>query len=154
MFVGCYLTAHVYDNIAPTLTDQFHVYAVTRRGIGASDHPATGYDPQRRAADIVDVIRSLGMPRPIVVGNSCGGGILHTLGAQQPDPPRTEQERAALKQAHAVGRAMLSKWQGDLLAGVPSARIIELPDANLFMFLSNEADIVREVRAFAATLQQ
>ena len=35
VFVGCYLTAHVYDNIAPKLTDRFHVYAVTRRGIGA-----------------------------------------------------------------------------------------------------------------------
>ena len=32
LFVGCYLTAHVYDNIAPKLTDQFHVYAITRRG--------------------------------------------------------------------------------------------------------------------------
>ena len=40
LFVGCYLTAHVYDDIAPTLTDQFHVYAVTRRGVGASDHPS------------------------------------------------------------------------------------------------------------------
>ena len=46
LFVGCYLNAHVYDDIAPKLTDQFHVYAVTRRGVGASDRPATGYDPQ------------------------------------------------------------------------------------------------------------
>jgi len=42
LFVGCYLTGHVYDNIAPKLTDHFHVYAVTRRGVGTSDHPATG----------------------------------------------------------------------------------------------------------------
>src|SRR6185295_13423890 len=55
LFVGCYLTGHVYDDIAPKLTDQFRVYAVTRRGVGASDHPATGYDPQRRADDIFGV---------------------------------------------------------------------------------------------------
>ena len=36
LFVGCYFTGHVYDNIAPKLTDQFRVYAVTRRGVGAS----------------------------------------------------------------------------------------------------------------------
>src|SRR5918996_2570132 len=48
LFVGCYLTAHVYDDIAPKLADQFHVYAVTRRGVGVSDRPATGYDSQRR----------------------------------------------------------------------------------------------------------
>ena len=34
LFVGCYLTGHVYDDIAPKLIDQFHVYAVTRRGVG------------------------------------------------------------------------------------------------------------------------
>jgi hypothetical protein len=68
-------------------------------------------------------------------------------------PPRNDQERAALDQAYAGGRAMLTKWQHDLLAGVPSARIVELPGANLFMFLSNEADVIREIRAFATTLK-
>ena len=61
LFVGCYLTAHVYDNIAPKLTDQFHVYVVTRRVVCASNHPSTGYDPQRRADDILGVITALGM---------------------------------------------------------------------------------------------
>jgi non-heme chloroperoxidase len=253
LFVGCYLTAHVYDDIAPKLTDQFHVFAVTRRGVGASDHPATGYDPQRRANDILEVISAVGMQKPILIGNSCGGDILHTLGAQHPDrlgglvyldaaedptltladygfapadvaqvlahmparvgksvpvtfpegerrqmaewpldaairkaivddnkvrpdyarigvpvlaiyrtetmaqtikdyPPTNEEQRAALNQSYEGKRARLSKWQRDLLAGVPTARIVELPDANLFMFLTNEADVTREVRAFAATL--
>jgi non-heme chloroperoxidase len=59
-----------------------------------------------------------------------------------------------LNQTDAFGRAMLSKWQRDLRAGVPTARIVELPGAKLYMFLSNEADVHREVRAFAATLQR
>jgi hypothetical protein len=63
-----------------------------------------------------------------------------------------EEQRAALKQVFAGKQAMLSKWQRDLLTGVPAARIVELPGANLYMFLSNEADVIREVRAFAATL--
>ncbi len=249
LFVGCYLTAHAYDNIAPKLTDRFRVYAVTRRGVGASDHPATGYDPQRRAADILDVIAALGMQKPILVGSSCGGGILHSLGAEHPDrisglayldaaedptlrrsdygfvavaqadlpkqvgqpqrvvfpeaetkhltdhpidpairkaivednnvkppydrirvpvlaiyrsvtldqalqdyAPQNEKERAAVEERHAGGRAMLTRWQRDLLAGVPDAKIVELPGANLYMFLSHEADILRELRAFAASL--
>jgi non-heme chloroperoxidase len=249
VFLGCYLTGHSYDNIAPKLTDRFHVYAVTRRGVGASDHPATGYSPQRRADDILEVIDVLKMQKPILVGNSCGGDILHTLGARDPErigglmyldaaedptltmadydmpsvdrahlparvgapdtvslpeaemrqldkwpldptirraivednrvrpdyahirvpvvaiyrtmtmeqvlkefPTKTEQERAALNQEYAAGRAMLSKWQRDLLAGVPNAKIVELPGANLYMFLSNEADIIRELRAFASSL--
>ena len=47
---------------------------------------------------------------------------------------------------------MLEKWQADLRTGVPNARLVELPGANLYMFVSNEADIIRELRAFAATL--
>jgi hypothetical protein len=68
-------------------------------------------------------------------------------------PPTNDEQRAALNQVYAAKRARLSKWQRDLLTGVPAARIVELPGANLYMFLSNEADVLREVRAFAATLQ-
>jgi non-heme chloroperoxidase len=251
LFIGCYLTGHVYDVIAPKLTDRFHVYALTRRGVGASDHPQKGYDPQRRAEDALDVIRAMHMERPILAGNSCGGDILHALGVQHPDvpgglvymdaaedptlrmedypqvavdnahmpkpvrqavhapfpeaearqlaehpidpatrkaivednqvkpdyahirvpvlaiyrmktidqalkefEPRTPEERAALFERYVAGRAMLEKWEGDLRAGLPGARIVELPGAELYMFLSNEADIIREVRAFALTLER
>ena len=65
---------------------------------------------------------------------------------------RNEHERAALRQQYAATRAMYTRWQQDLLAAVPTARIVELPGANLFMFLSNEADVLREIRAFADTL--
>lgn len=249
LFVGCYLSAHAYDDIAPKLTDQFHVYAVTRRGVGASDRPASGYDPQRRADDVLDVIAALGLEKPILIGNSCGGAILHSLGAEHPerlgglvyldaaedptlkgsdypsitvdlanlpkqirrpppvvfpeaearqlaerplDPatrkailedhnvrpdyarirvptlaiyrtttleqaladyaPQNEQQRAALIQGYASARAILEKWQTDLRTGVPGARIVELPGASLYLFLSNEADVIREIRAFAAIL--
>ena len=65
---------------------------------------------------------------------------------------RNDQERAALRQEYAATRALYTRWQQDLRAGVPTARIVELTGANLFMFLSNEADVLREIRAFAATL--
>lgn len=249
VLVGCYLTAHVYDEMAPKLTDQFRVLAITRRGVGASDHPATGYSPARRADDVLEVLDAMKLDKPILIGNSCGGDILHTLGARNPDrlgglmyldaaedptlgaadyehipvdmaniparvsqppsivfpeadvrhrdqrpiepairraivednrvrpayaeirvpvlaiyrttsweqalvewPPQNAAQQAALKQGYASQRAMLRKWQRDLLAGVPGARIVELPGANLYMFLSNEADVIRELRAFAASL--
>jgi len=65
---------------------------------------------------------------------------------------RNEEERVALRQEHAATRALYVRWQRDLLAGVPTARIVELQGASLYMFLSNEADVLREIRAFAATL--
>ncbi len=74
--------------------------------------------------------------------------------ALQEYPPQNEKERAALNQGYARLRGMLAKWQSDVLAGVPTAKIVELPGANLYMFLSNEADILRELHAFAATLSR
>jgi hypothetical protein len=50
--------------------------------------------------------------------------------------------------------ARFAAWERDLLAGVPTARIVELPGANLYMFLSNEADVRREVRAFAGAVSR
>ena len=67
-------------------------------------------------------------------------------------PPKTEPQRAALSQAHRATRAMLEKWKADLRRGVPGARMMELPGADLYMFLSNEADIIRELRSFASSL--
>jgi non-heme chloroperoxidase len=273
---GCYLTAHVYDEFAPKLTDQFHVYGITRRGIGASDKPTSGYTVQRSADDVLEVLDSLRLQKSLVLGTSCAGQILTMFGsehsdrllelvyldgagdpmltaeyeAKMPDPAtlprsrkppdapayssfaayqstqrrdagvafpeaelrqdfvanpdgsmgrsllspvirraitvdarvkpdytgirvpvlaiycvdrpfeevaagyliRNEQERAALRQQYEVTRAMYTRWEQQLLVGVPSARIVELPGANVYMFLSNEPDVLREVRAFAATL--
>ena len=85
VLLGCYLTAHVYDEFAPKLADQFHVYGITRRGIGASDKPANGYSVQRSANDVLEVLESLKLQKPILIGNSCAGWVLSMLGGQRPD---------------------------------------------------------------------
>jgi hypothetical protein len=43
VFLAGYLTAHAYDDIAPKLTANAHVYGITRRGLGlrAGYRPAT-----------------------------------------------------------------------------------------------------------------
>jgi non-heme chloroperoxidase len=277
VLLACYVSAHVYDEFAPTLTDRFRVYGITRRGIAPSDQPATGYSVQRSANDLLEVLNSLKVQKSLLIGHSCAGRILtlfaaqHSdrllglvyldgasdptttpadVGASMPDPatlPRairppsapdtrsfealrasqrrdrgwafpegelrqqyavnpdgsvgrallspvirraitvdarvkpdysgirvpvlalyqkdppfeelaagfvigTEQERAALRQQYEATRALYVRWQRDLLASVPTARIVELQGASLYMFQSNEADVLREIRAFAAAL--
>jgi pimeloyl-ACP methyl ester carboxylesterase len=238
----------VYDEFAPKLTDQFSVYGITRRGIGASDKPATGYSVQQSANDLFEAFDSLTLQHALLVGHSCAGQVLTMFAAQhadrlrglvyldgatdptltpadvgspipdlatlprpiserrergwdfpqavdqeQLDPVirraitvdarmkpdyaqvrvpvlaiyqaqhpfeavaagytiRNDQERAALRQEYAATRALYTRWQQDLRAGAPTARIVELTGANLFMFLSNETDVLREIRAFVATL--
>lgn len=277
VLLACYVSAHVYDEFAPKLTNQFHVLGITRRGIGASDKPATGYAVQRSANDVLEVLNSLNVQKSLLVGHSCAGQILTMFAAQHPerllglvyldgpsdptltpvdvgapmpdpailprsikppsapdnrsfealrsaqrkdrgwafpeaelrqqyvandngsvgrsllspvirraitvdarlkpdysgirvpvlaiypkDPPfeevaasfliRNEQERGALRQEYSATRALYVRWQRDLLASVPTARIVELQGASLYMFQSNEADVLREIRIFAAKL--
>src|SRR5688572_32753379 len=85
VLLGCYLSAHIYDEFAPKLTNQFHVYGMTRRGIGASDKPATGYAVQRSANDVLEVLNSLKLQKSLLVGHSCAGQILTMFAAQHSD---------------------------------------------------------------------
>lgn len=277
VFVPCYLTGHAFDDIAPKLTDRFRVYGFTRRGFGASDRPADGYELQRSADDLLAVLDAMQMRKPILAANSCGGWTVTRLAVQHPDrlgalvyleaaddpmltladydfpafdetkmPKRherpaldhssfdayrrtqkartgvsfpeaelrylfsvkpdgslgpelmsptiraaitsgarskpdfarvrvpvlavfltpepfeelargydieNEEQRATLRVRHGAGLIMARRWERDLLAALPSAKIVELPGASLYMFLSNEADIIRELRTFAATLR-
>lgn len=59
VLLACYWSTHAYDEFAPKLTDQFHVYGITRRGIGASDKPTTGYSVQQSANDLFEAFHAL-----------------------------------------------------------------------------------------------
>ena len=78
-------TAHAHDEFAPKLTNQFHVYGITRRGIGASDKPATGYTVQRSVDDVLEVLDSLNAQKSLLVGTSCAGQVLTMFASQHSD---------------------------------------------------------------------
>lgn len=63
-----------------------------------------------------------------------------------------EQERAALRQEYESTNALHARWKHDLLVAIPAARVVDLVGANVYMFASNRDDVLREIRAFAATL--
>src|SRR5918992_3498563 len=85
VLLGCYLSAHVYDEFAPKLTNQFHVHGITRRGIGASDKPTTGYSVQRSADDLFEAFNALKLQHALLVGHSCAGQVLTMFAAQHGD---------------------------------------------------------------------
>jgi pimeloyl-ACP methyl ester carboxylesterase len=79
-------TGHSFDTFAPRFTDQFHVYALTRRGLGGSDAPLVPrYDALTLAADIRAVLDSLGIARANLVGHSYGGTEVSWVAAGYPD---------------------------------------------------------------------
>jgi hypothetical protein len=66
--------------------------------------------------------------------------------------PGTADERAAMEQKYAVGEAFTKRTVQDLKVGIPNAQIVTLPGASTYVFLSNESDMVREMRSFVAGL--
>jgi pimeloyl-ACP methyl ester carboxylesterase len=85
VFLAGYLTAHVYDEIAPKLTDIAHVYGITRRGLGHSSKPPSGYTATESAQDVLRVLDALRLEKPVLAGHSFGGQDLHVVGATYPD---------------------------------------------------------------------
>jgi len=85
LLAGLGWTAHVFDEFAPKLTDSYHVYAITRRGYGASSKPATGYTEDRLTDDDLCVFDALKLVRPIVAGHSIAGNELSQLGIHHYD---------------------------------------------------------------------
>lgn len=78
-------TAHVFDNFAPKLTDEYHVFGITPRGFGASSIPASGYDAERLGDDVLAVVEALRLDGPVLVGHSIAGEELSSVGSRYPE---------------------------------------------------------------------
>jgi non-heme chloroperoxidase len=75
-------TAHVFDDLAPLLTPRCRVVGITRRGHRGSSAPISGYGVTRLADDVMRVIDTMALTKPVVVGHSFAGEELHVLGAR------------------------------------------------------------------------
>jgi pimeloyl-ACP methyl ester carboxylesterase len=78
-------TAHIYDELAPKFTNQFHALAVTRRGHGQSEIPENGYDTATRVEDLRQFLNALNIRRAVLVGHSAAGGEMTLLAGAHPD---------------------------------------------------------------------
>lgn len=85
LLAGLGATAHDFDEFAPKLTGKYHVYAITRRGFGRSGAPPFGYDADELADDVLAVIDSLKLRRPVLAGHSMAGEELSSIGSRHPE---------------------------------------------------------------------
>ena len=76
--------ADVYDDFAPRFTDRFHVIGLTRRGVGESDKPRSGYDTSTRVEDIRKFLDALGIQTVILIGHSMAGDELTLFATRYP----------------------------------------------------------------------
>lgn len=85
LLAGLGNTAHIFDKLAPKFTANHHVYGITRRGFGVSSAPATGYSADRLGDDVLAVLDSLQLNRPVLVGHSIAGEELSSVGSRHPE---------------------------------------------------------------------
>jgi pimeloyl-ACP methyl ester carboxylesterase len=85
LLAGLGNTAHVFDEFAPKLTSEYHVYGITRRGYGASSVPASGYSADRLGDDVLAVLDALKLSLPVLIGHSIAGEELSSIGTRHPE---------------------------------------------------------------------
>jgi UDP-N-acetylglucosamine 3-dehydrogenase len=102
---------------ARALEGDYDIIMYDARGHGLSDAPEAGYTDDDRAADLVGLIRALGLEKPTVMGHSMGASTAAIAAAKYPDaigrviledPPwrtEAEPERRA---------AMLEEWRAGI----------------------------------------
>jgi len=193
-------SAHVFDAFASKLTASYHVYGLTRRGFWPSSAPPSGYDADRLGDDVLAVIHSVKLDKPVLIGHSIAGEELSSIGSRHAekvaglvymdagysyayyDPELRDGDLAGLAlaslsgAARAVweGRRQYTRIQAPVLAiyafgertdprpaeaqasafekGVPGAHVVRFPRAPHYVFVANEADVLREIHAYIARL--
>lgn len=66
--------------------------------------------------------------------------------------PKTDEERAAMEAFAAATKVYMDRWIDNLRRHVPEARLVDLPGAGHFVFLTREADVLSHTRAFVSSL--
>ena len=78
-------TGHIFDDFAPHIANGFRVFAITRRGFGASSQPEKGYDLARLVHDIARVAEALKLERVHLVGHSIAGDEMTRFALNYPE---------------------------------------------------------------------
>ena len=76
--------AHVFDDLAPRLSDRFHVIAISLPGFGESDAPAPGYGLDNAADAVATVLDHLHITSATFVGHSFGGWVMTRVAVRMP----------------------------------------------------------------------
>ena len=77
-------SAHVFVDFAPKFCDKYHVYAMSRRGFGASEQTTNGYRIDTLSMDILFVTKALNLNKVILIGHSIAGDEISKFASTYP----------------------------------------------------------------------
>lgn len=78
-------TGYCWRFVAEALATEHTVLVPDLRGYGRSDKPQSGMDKRTMAADVSELVRSLGFDQVAVVGHDRGGRVAHRWALDRPD---------------------------------------------------------------------
>jgi pimeloyl-ACP methyl ester carboxylesterase len=62
--------------------------------------------------------------------------------------PKTAADRTAIDRFMAANAVVIGRWTEKLKRGAPNARIVWYSNAGHYVYMTNEADVLREIHAF------
>jgi pimeloyl-ACP methyl ester carboxylesterase len=74
-----------YEQVMKYLPSSYHVFSVTQRGHGNSDHPETGYSSKHFAEDIAAFVKAMNLSKVFLVGHSMGSIITQQFVISYPE---------------------------------------------------------------------
>ncbi len=74
--------------VGEALADDYELIAYDARGHGRSDTPAEGWDLEARVADLRELVRTLDLAAPVLLGHSMGAATVAWTAARHPDLTR------------------------------------------------------------------
>lgn len=66
--------------------------------------------------------------------------------------PRNDEERALVLAFGKATQAVFNRWSANLRRGVPGAKIVDMPGAGHYLWMTREPEVLREIHAFVAGL--
>lgn len=75
----------IFETLLAELPENIHAYALSQRGHGDSDRPATGYRTRDFVEDLRLLMDALQIPKAIIVGASSGGFTARSFAATHPE---------------------------------------------------------------------
>jgi pimeloyl-ACP methyl ester carboxylesterase len=77
-----------FERVLPYLPGSLRVFAVSLRGHGDSDRPATGYSAKELAADVAALMDTIGIESAVIVGHSMGSSVAQRFAIDHPSRTR------------------------------------------------------------------
>jgi non-heme chloroperoxidase len=78
-------SCHSFGPLLAELPASVHAFALTQRGHGDADRPATGYRPEDFAADAAAFMDAVGLEAAVIVGHSAGSYTAQRFAIDHPD---------------------------------------------------------------------